>query len=80
MSDIGKITFISLQSPTSPVTVRRNITLIIASVRVPDSQLEGFESCRKQVGGSVMIHPPCQNVDNFVHPTWPAPSNKHWAA
>ena len=46
------ISFISLHSPSSPVTIRRNIWILtMASVRVPDFQPEGFESRRRQVGG-----------------------------
>ena len=49
-------------------------------VRVPDSRLvgPGFES--RQVGGSVLIQPPCRNLDNFTRPISPAPSNPHWSA
>ena len=39
-------------------------------VRAPDYRLEGpgFESRYRQVGGSVLIHPPCRNLGYFVHP------------
>ena len=51
-------------------------------VKVPDSRLEvpEFESRCRQVGGSVLIQPPCRKVGKFVHPISPVPSNPPWPA